>query len=193
MGKGACLELQRPTDEGHRLLVSNALAAYPERPHVRPPKALSPGPESPHPLPLPRGHPPVRGRGGLASSGRSRTRGWRRQRRGPRGAKQQGGRGVLVEPCTSEGLPQWRFRTREVARASADELYRRCGAYKDAGGQLLRRQTSAAVATLVAMVGARGRRRGAKDPALNRRSPVGAENGSRLILGVVDYRGFGER
>jgi len=38
---------------------------------------------------------------------------------------------LLVEPYKSELLPHWRFRTPEVAEASADELYRRFLAYKE--------------------------------------------------------------
>jgi hypothetical protein len=46
----------------------------------------------------------------------------------------KGEQGVLsVEPYKSELLPHWRFRTPEVAEASADELYRRFLAYKAEG------------------------------------------------------------
>ena len=46
----------------------------------------------------------------------------------------KGEQGVLsVEPYKSELLPHWRFRTPEVAAASADELYRRFLAYKARG------------------------------------------------------------
>jgi hypothetical protein len=40
---------------------------------------------------------------------------------------------LLVEPYKSELLPLWRFRTPEIARASADALYERFVAYRDAG------------------------------------------------------------
>lgn len=40
---------------------------------------------------------------------------------------------LLVEPYKSELLPLWRFRTPEVARVSADALYERFLAYRDAG------------------------------------------------------------
>ncbi len=40
---------------------------------------------------------------------------------------------LLVEPYKSELLPDWRFRTPEIARESADRLYARFEAYRDAG------------------------------------------------------------
>jgi hypothetical protein len=40
---------------------------------------------------------------------------------------------LLVEPYKSELLPHWRFRTPELAQASAQSIYARFLAYKDAG------------------------------------------------------------
>ncbi len=40
---------------------------------------------------------------------------------------------LLVEPYKSELLPQWRFRTPEVARGSADTIFSMVVAYLDAG------------------------------------------------------------
>ena len=46
----------------------------------------------------------------------------------------KGEQGVLtVEPYKSELLPLWRFRTPEVARASAEALWERFEAYREAG------------------------------------------------------------
>lgn len=46
----------------------------------------------------------------------------------------RGEQGVLtVEPYKSELLPHWRFRTPEIARASAEALWQRFEAYLDAG------------------------------------------------------------
>ncbi|GAB4466101.1 MAG: DUF4385 domain-containing protein [Armatimonadaceae bacterium] len=38
---------------------------------------------------------------------------------------------LLVEPYKSELLPHWRFRTPEIARQSAEEIYRRFEQYRD--------------------------------------------------------------
>jgi len=40
---------------------------------------------------------------------------------------------LLVQPYKGELLPLWRFRTPEVARESADALYAKFAAYRDAG------------------------------------------------------------
>ncbi len=40
---------------------------------------------------------------------------------------------LLVEPYKSEILPHWRFRTPEIARESADKIYERFEAYREAG------------------------------------------------------------
>lgn len=40
---------------------------------------------------------------------------------------------LLVEPYKSELLPHWRFRTPDIARESAETIYARFLAYRDAG------------------------------------------------------------